>query len=92
MFTGQGQALGALRGLGGGWLRGERRTPGPALAPTQVTVRDANGAEVAEGALGELWIRGRSRMKGYYNDGAATAAAFQDDWLRAGEPDRVDQI
>jgi long-chain acyl-CoA synthetase len=72
---------------------------GPALAPTEVTVRDAGGAEVSEGALGELWIRGPSRMKGYYKDEAATQSvlvrdggdphtpgpAGPEDWLRTGD-------
>lgn len=58
---------------------------GPALHPTEVTVRDANGAEVGEGALGELWVRGPSRMRGYFKDEAATAAAFHEDWLRTGD-------
>jgi long-chain acyl-CoA synthetase len=58
---------------------------GPALAPTEVTVRDPAGAEVAEGALGELWVRGPSRMRGYFRDEEATRSAFHDDWLRTGD-------
>ena len=60
---------------------------GPALSPTEVTVRDANGVEVAESALGELWVRGPSRMKGYFKDEEATRAAMVDDgdWLRTGD-------
>lgn len=65
-----------------GW---EIPTIGPALSPTEVTVRDPSGAEVGEAALGELWVRGPSRMRGYYKDEAATAAAFHGDWLRTGD-------
>src|SRR5262249_39816726 len=61
---------------------GETPSTGPALAPTEVTVRDPSGAEVAELALGELWVRGPSRMRGYFKDEAATAAAFHEGWLR----------
>ncbi|HEX3343956.1 MAG TPA: class I adenylate-forming enzyme family protein [Polyangiaceae bacterium] len=58
---------------------------GPALAPTEVTVRDSTGAEVAELALGELWVRGPSRMRGYFKDEEATRNAMSEDWLRTGD-------
>jgi long-chain acyl-CoA synthetase len=58
---------------------------GPALAPTEVTVRDDRGEEAAEGARGELWVRGPSRMEGYFRDDDATRAALRDGWLRTGD-------
>ncbi len=58
---------------------------GPALAPTEVTVRGADGNEVGEGALGELWVRGPSRMRGYFKDEEATRSALHEDWLRTGD-------
>jgi acyl-CoA synthetase (AMP-forming)/AMP-acid ligase II len=65
-----------------GW---EYPSIGPALAPTEVTVRDARGAELGENARGELWVRGPSRMQGYFRDEEATRAAFHDGWLRTGD-------
>ncbi len=65
-----------------GW---EYPSIGPALAPTEVTVRDEAGAEVGADVRGELWIRGPSRMRGYFLDEDATRSAFQDDWLRTGD-------
>jgi acyl-CoA synthetase (AMP-forming)/AMP-acid ligase II len=65
-----------------GW---EYPSIGPALAPTEVTVRDERGAEVGADVRGELWIRGPSRMRGYFRDEEATRAAFQDGWLRTGD-------
>ena len=58
---------------------------GPALAPTEVTVRGGDGNEVGEGALGELWVRGPSRMRGYFKDEEATRSALHEDWLRTGD-------
>jgi long-chain acyl-CoA synthetase len=58
---------------------------GAALAPTEVTVRDASGIEVGESVLGELWVRGPSRMRGYFKDEEATRNAFHGDWLRTGD-------
>ena len=58
---------------------------GPALAPTEVSVRDADGGEVAEAVRGELWVRGPSRMRGYFRDDEATRGALHDGWLRTGD-------
>jgi long-chain acyl-CoA synthetase len=58
---------------------------GPALAPTEVTVRAPDGSEVGEAALGELWVRGPSRMRGYFKDEEATRNALHEDWLRTGD-------
>jgi len=58
---------------------------GPALSPTEVTVRDPGGREAAEGEPGELWVRGPSRMQGYFRDEEATRGAIHDGWLRTGD-------
>ena len=52
----------------------------------QVRVVDERGADCPPDQPGELWIRGRSVMKGYFGNEAATHAAFTDDgWLRTGD-------
>ncbi|MDY0295813.1 MAG: AMP-binding protein [Acidobacteriota bacterium] len=43
------------------------------------------GAVVDGEGEGELQLRGANIMRGYFNDPAATAAAFSDDWLRTGD-------
>jgi long-chain acyl-CoA synthetase len=58
---------------------------GPALAPTEVSVRSSSGGELGESEVGELWVCGPSRMIGYLDDAQATRAAFTDDWLRTGD-------
>jgi len=45
-----------------------------------------DGLDVAPGAAGELWMRGPGRMRGYYRDPAASAAALQPGgWLATGD-------
>jgi feruloyl-CoA synthase len=49
------------------------------------------GDDARSGEIGELWMRSDTRMVGYLNDEAATAAAFVDDWYRTGDLARVDE-
>ena len=57
----------------------------------EVAVRDAGGAEVAAGEVGELWLRSPTQMSGYWRDPEGTAAAIVDGWLRTGDLARVDE-
>ena len=43
------------------------------------------GVEQADGALGEIEVRGPSRMIGYWGDDQATHAAVSGEWLRTGD-------
>lgn len=56
----------------------------------EVRIVDENGADVAEGELGEIAIRGHNVMKGYYKRPDATAAAIKNGWFHSGDVGRRD--
>ena len=61
-------------------------TVGRAIAGVEVQIRDAGGAQLADGEEGEIWLRSMFVMLGYWNDPEATAAAITPDgWLRTGD-------
>ncbi len=69
---------------------GERRadtSAGYAVAEAQVQVTDpATGRPLPLGERGELWIRGRGLMPGYFRDPAATAAVMREGgWYASGD-------
>lgn len=66
---------------------GERRagSVGPALSHVGVRVRSPDGDDLADGELGELWVRGPNVCDGYWQRPDATAAAFVDGWFRTGD-------
>lgn len=65
---------------------------GVAVASTEFRIVDpVTGRDAAEGAEGELWVRGPQVMVGYHNRPEATADTLtQDGWLRTGDLAQVD--
>lgn len=55
-------------------------TPG-----VDVSLRDADGQEVASGEVGEIWIRSPRTMRGYWDDAVQTREAIVDGWLASGD-------
>ncbi len=63
---------------------------GRALAPQEVRVVDDAGEPVAQGAAGEIEIRGATVMKEYFRDPENTRKAMHGEWLRTGDVGRID--
>lgn len=63
----------------------------------QTTIRDEGGRVVPPGQRGELWVRGRGLLKGYWNRADADAEAFRDAddgglrWFRTGDLFEADE-
>jgi acyl-CoA synthetase (AMP-forming)/AMP-acid ligase II len=51
----------------------------------EVAVIDGDGRRCAPGVAGEVIVRGPNVMVGYWEDEAATVAAFVDGWYRSGD-------
>jgi long-chain acyl-CoA synthetase len=66
-------------------------TIGKPLPDTEARLVDPDtGAEVGDGAVGELVVRGPQIMKGYFNNLHATEAVLKDGWLFTGDMARRD--
>jgi acyl-CoA synthetase (AMP-forming)/AMP-acid ligase II len=67
------------------------RSCGAPLPGIEVKIVDEQGAEVARGQEGEIWVRGYNVMQGYLDDPIATAAAIDTDgWLHTGDVGTMD--
>lgn len=64
---------------------------GKALPDVEVIVGDEQGNEVPRGEIGEILVKGKNVMQGYYNDEQATAAVFTNGWLRTGDMAYMDE-
>lgn len=59
---------------------------GPPVPGMEVRVVDpGSGNDVADGAEGEIWVRGPSLMTGYHHRPEETEAALRDGWYRTGD-------
>lgn len=58
---------------------------GPPLPVIDIQVVDSEGAPVPIDTTGELWIKGPTVVRGYWNKPEASREAFVDGWLRSGD-------
>jgi acyl-CoA synthetase (AMP-forming)/AMP-acid ligase II len=63
---------------------------GLACAGATVIAVDAAGRELPRGEIGELWIRGASVIRGYWNNPKATAESFTGGFWHSGDLGSVD--
>lgn len=56
----------------------------------EVRLVDEQGGDVAPGESGEMWIKGRCVMAGYWDKPEATAAVLTDGWYHSGDVARRD--
>ncbi|HET8565342.1 MAG TPA: long-chain fatty acid--CoA ligase [Solirubrobacterales bacterium] len=64
---------------------------GTPLEEVEMKVVDEDDAEVAQGEVGEIVIRGHNVMKGYWQRPEATEEAMRGGWFHSGDMARVDE-
>ena len=63
---------------------------GPLCPGFSGSLRDENGAEVAVGVAGRLWIQAPSQLVGYWDNPEATADSIREGWVDTGDEMRLD--
>lgn len=58
---------------------------GKPVPTKEARVIDAEGRDLADGEIGELVVRGKPMMLGYYHKPEATAEKLRDGWLHSGD-------
>jgi len=66
------------------------RSCGKPLSNAEIKVVDSDGIEVPTGHVGEVVVRSRQVMKGYWNLPEATATTIRDGWLHTGDAGYTD--
>lgn len=74
-------------------IKGKRKpnSVGIPIPGVEVKIVGPDEAELPIGEVGEIIVRGRNVMKGYYNDPQATADAIRGGWLFTGDLGRIDE-
>jgi long-chain acyl-CoA synthetase len=69
-----------------------KRSIGLPISNTEAKIMDEAGQEVAEGEMGELWVRGPQVMERYWNNPVETGNVMKaGGWLATGDMARKDQ-
>jgi len=63
---------------------------GQVIPVMEIRVTDAEGNVLPTGETGEIWFKGPSLIRGYWNRPEATAETIVDGWLRSGDLGHLD--
>ncbi len=85
------ETCGIITSVTGDFFVAKPDSAGPSMPNFEVKCVDDAGNEVAQGEIGELWVKGSSVIRGYINRPDATAEAITDGgWLHTGDVARID--
>jgi long-chain acyl-CoA synthetase len=84
------ETCGIITSVGADFFVNKPDSAGPVMPDFESKCVDDDGQTVADGLIGELWVRGAQVIKGYINRPEATAEAITDGWFHTGDIARVD--
>lgn len=84
------EASGLIASISGDFFTDRPTSSGPILPTFEAICVDDNGQALPAGQLGELWLKGASVVRGYFNDPQASAQAITRGWLHTGDIARID--
>lgn len=85
------ETCGIITSVSGDFFIDRPSSAGPAMPTFETKCVDDEGRTVAQGEVGELWVRGSPVIKGYLNRPEATAESITDGWLHTGDVARIDE-
>jgi acyl-CoA synthetase (AMP-forming)/AMP-acid ligase II len=76
--------------IGGADYQAKPTSVGVPVPVLDVRIVDADGRDVAPGAVGEIWMAGVTVVPGYWNRPESTEETFGGGWLKSGDLGRID--
>ncbi len=70
---------------------GRVRSAGQPHLGCEMEIRRSDGSVCKPDEVGEIWLRSRAMMAGYWNDPERTASVMSNGWLRTGDAARFDE-